>query len=93
MVRRLIESFVDEPFLTNEQIIAVEPVEKETIGIDFSQRRSDVLWKLRTTSAELYVYVLIEFQSTAFGVPPILAAYARRLHVSKLAVSYCRWYG
>jgi hypothetical protein len=30
---------------------------------------------------------------TAFGVPPNLAAYARRLHVSKLAVYYRGWYG
>ena len=88
MVRRLIESFVDEPFLTNEQIIAVEPVEKETIGIDFSQRRSDVLWKLRTTSAELYVYVLIEFQSTVEGDTPFrILEYVVRLYRLLLGLS------
>jgi len=81
MVRRLIESFVDEPFLSSEEIIAVEPVEKETIAAYIESRESDVLWKVRTRTSELYIYVLIEFQSSVeHDMPFRFLEYVARLY-------------
>ncbi|MFP4378149.1 MAG: hypothetical protein ACLFP4_13985, partial [Spirochaetales bacterium] len=50
MVKRLVDSFVDAAELGGETIVAVEPVEKETV-VDYMRRRqSDVLWKLRSSA-------------------------------------------
>jgi predicted transposase YdaD len=63
-VRRLLESFVDLPFIGDIDFEALEQVNASFVSEEFARREADVIWKLPVAESEVYLYLLLEFQSS-----------------------------
>ena len=64
MVRDLVQGFIDEPWLAQLDFETLERVSGQYVTEDMRQREDDVVWRIRSGEDWLYVYLLIEFQST-----------------------------
>ncbi|MBN1648187.1 MAG: Rpn family recombination-promoting nuclease/putative transposase [Spirochaetales bacterium] len=62
--RQLLHYFVDEDFARNIKVDQLEPVDKEFISEEFIRRESDIVYKIRYPGKEVFVFVLLEFQSS-----------------------------
>ena len=62
--RQLIETFVDAPWVKAADFSRCEPVDKSFVSDEYRQRESDLIYRVALRGQELYIYVLIEFQST-----------------------------
>ena len=62
--RQLIETFVDAPWVKEVDFNRCEPVDKSFVSDEYRQRESDLIYRVALRRQELYIYVLIEFQST-----------------------------
>ena len=62
--RQLIETFVDAPWVKEVDFSRCETVDKSFVSDEFRQRESDLIYRVALRGRELYIYVLIEFQST-----------------------------
>lgn len=62
-VSRLLESFVDEPFLRDVDLSTLELVNTSFVSRSLARRHSDIIWKLFVADSPVYFYLLIEFQS------------------------------
>lgn len=62
--RQLMESFVDQPWVKHLDFDRAERIEKSFIDEEFQERESDLIYRVPFGREELYVYVLLEFQST-----------------------------
>ena len=69
-VERLLTSFVDEPFVKELDFSTLERVNSTFVSEEFARRESDVIWKLLVRGRPVYLYLLIEFQSS---VDPLMA--------------------
>ena len=70
LVERLLTSFVDEPFVMELDFSTLERVNSTFVSEEFARRESDVIWKLLVRGRPVYLYLLIEFQSS---VDPLMA--------------------
>jgi predicted transposase/invertase (TIGR01784 family) len=73
MVEALLRGFVDEAWCKRLDFSSLERVGSSFISDDLRERHSDLIWRLRLTGEEggwVYVYLLLEFQST---VDPLMA--------------------
>jgi hypothetical protein len=64
MVADLIRGFVREEWVQHLDFTSLEKVSGSYVADDLREREDDVIWRLRWGSDWLYVYLLIEFQST-----------------------------
>lgn len=64
MVADLLTGFVNEPWVKDVQLDTLEKISGTFVSEDFRERESDVIWRLRFREEWLYVYLLLEFQST-----------------------------
>ena len=64
MVRDLLEGFVKEPWLEQLDYGSLERVASSYVSDDLRERSDDVVWRVRWGAAWIYVYLLLEFQST-----------------------------
>ncbi len=64
MVRDLLRGFVREEWVERLDFSTLEKVSGGFVTDDFRDRESDIIWRLRWGEAWLYVYILLEFQST-----------------------------
>ena len=62
--RQLIETFVDAPWVKEADFSRCEPVDKSFVSDEYRQRESDLIYRVALRGQDLYIYVLIEFQST-----------------------------
>lgn len=62
--RQLLESFVDMPWIKDIDFETAETVNKSFISDDYKNTESDLIYKLKLKDREIYVYILMEFQST-----------------------------
>ena len=62
--RQLMESFVDQLWVKQLDFERAETVDKFFIDEEFQERESDLIYRIPFGEEELYVYVLLEFQST-----------------------------
>ena len=73
-VRDLVGGFVDEPWVDDLDFGTLMRVPSDSLSAmlpgEFEDRSNDVLWKVRWKGAWLYVYILLEFQSS---VDPFMA--------------------
>src|SRR5690606_20216881 len=74
MVRDLLEGFVKEEWLSELDYESLEKVPSSYISDDLRERSDDVVWRVRWGAEWIYIYLLIEFQST---VEPYMAV---RIH-------------
>ncbi|WP_020612171.1 Rpn family recombination-promoting nuclease/putative transposase [Sediminispirochaeta bajacaliforniensis] len=70
-VQRLMEAFVKERFVRKLDFDSLERVDKSFITDDFKTRESDIIWKINYTDKPLYLFLLIEFQSTVDHSMPL----------------------
>ena len=64
MVKTLLESFVPEPWVQTLDFSKAERVEKSFITKGLKEREADLIWKVGLKGEEVYIYLLLEFQSS-----------------------------
>lgn len=63
-VERLLTSFVDESFVAEIAFAHLERMNASFVSEEFQQRESDIIWKLPLKGSTVYLFLLLEFQST-----------------------------
>ena len=63
-VAELIEGFVREPWVEDLDLTTLDRVSGSFVSETMKKRENDVIWRVRFRDEWLYVYLLIEFQST-----------------------------
>jgi hypothetical protein len=64
MVRDLVQGFIDDPWLAQLDFGTLEKVNGQYVTEDMRAREDDVVWRVRSGEDWLYLYLLIEFQSS-----------------------------
>lgn len=64
MVRDLILGFVPEDWVKDVDFATLDRVNASYISADLRERADDIVWRVRFRDQQLYIYLLIEFQST-----------------------------
>lgn len=62
--RQLLETFVDQPWVAELDFDRAETVDKSFVSEHYKETESDLIYRLPWGEDELYIYVLMEFQST-----------------------------
>lgn len=62
--RQLMESFVDQPWVKQLDFERAERVDKSFIDDAYQERESDLIYRIPFGEEAVYVYVLLEFQSS-----------------------------
>ncbi len=70
MVEDLLRGFVREPWVAEVEMDTLERVSGTYVSDDLREREDDIIWRVRWRDRWLYVYLLLEFQST---VDPFMA--------------------
>ena len=65
MVRDLLIGFVDEPWVAQLRFETLQRVSASYVSDDLRDREGDIVWRVRFRERWLYLYILLEFQSTA----------------------------
>ena len=63
-VEGLLTSFVDEPFVRELDFSTLKRVNASFVSEEFARREADVIWKLAFRGRPIYLFLLIEFQSS-----------------------------
>jgi len=63
-VRQLMENFVPLAFVKDLDFNRMEKINASFIRKNFKNKESDVIWKVHYQNKEIYLYILLEFQST-----------------------------
>jgi predicted transposase/invertase (TIGR01784 family) len=63
--------FVDAPFVRDIRLRDVHLVDRSFVGDDLQKRDSDIVYRVRVGDRDVFVYVLVEFQSTVDKTIPI----------------------
>jgi len=64
IVRDLVQGFVDDPWLQKLDFSTLEPFKGHYVSEDMRERADDVVWRVKSGKDWLYLYLLIEFQSS-----------------------------
>ena len=64
MVADLLRGFVHEPWVDGLDFASLEKVSGSYVTDDLREREDDIIWRVRRGQDWLYVYLLLEFQST-----------------------------
>ena len=64
MVRDLIMGFIPDEWLHSLDYATLERVNASYVTEDFKQREDDIVWKVKVGGQWVYLYLLIEFQSS-----------------------------
>ena len=64
MVVALLQGFVHEPWVKKLDFSTLEKVSGSYVSDDLRSREDDVIWRVQYQQRWIYVYLLIEFQST-----------------------------
>ena len=64
IVKELLESFVAMEWIKEVDFSKAQPVDKSYVNDDYKEYEADIIYKLMLKDAEIYLYLLIEFQST-----------------------------
>ena len=68
---QLITSFVKEDFVKDITLENIELVDKSFVSEEFLARESDVIYKINLPRREVYIFILLEFQSTVDKTVPV----------------------
>ncbi len=63
--------FVHEDFARKILLEDIELVDKTFVSDEFIQRESDIIYRVKTQNRDVYIYVLVEFQSTVDKTIPV----------------------
>ena len=64
LIRDLLEGFVNEKWVEGLDLDTLEKVNGTYISDDLRRREDDIIWRVKLSGTWVYVYLLIEFQST-----------------------------
>ena len=64
MVRDLLLGFIDEPWVAELDLDSLEQVSGSYVSDDLRDREDDIIWRVRFRERWLYLYLLLEFQSS-----------------------------
>jgi predicted transposase/invertase (TIGR01784 family) len=62
--RELIQTFVDEPWVADLDFEQAETIDKSFISEHYKETESDLIYRVGLHGREVYIYILLEFQST-----------------------------
>jgi predicted transposase/invertase (TIGR01784 family) len=62
--KQLIETFVHEAWVKDLDFTTCETLRKSFISAHYKETESDVIYKLKLKERDIFIYILIEFQST-----------------------------
>ena len=68
--RQLLETFVNQEWVDHLDFASCESLDKSFISEHYKETESDLIYKVQFHDREVYIYILIEFQST---VDPFMA--------------------
>ena len=71
MVRDLLLGFVKEDWVQQLDLESLERVGSSYVSDDLRDRHDDIVWKVKWGREWLYVYLLVEFQSTVDVYMPL----------------------
>jgi len=64
--RQLIETFVDEPWVADLNFEQATTLDKSFVAEHYKETESDLIYRVHLHEREVYIYVLLEFQSTVY---------------------------
>lgn len=64
IVKELLLYFVDEPWVKSLDYNTLERIDKSFITEEFINRESDIIYRINFQGKDLFIYILIEFQSS-----------------------------
>lgn len=64
MVEDLLRGFIHEPWVQELDFATLERVQESFVSEDLREREDDIIWRVRWGPRWLYLYLLLEFQST-----------------------------
>jgi len=64
VIQDLLQGFVSEPWVAELDFSTLETVKDSFVSDDWRERHDDIIWRIRWGPKWLYIYLLIEFQST-----------------------------
>jgi predicted transposase/invertase (TIGR01784 family) len=64
LVQELLESFVHEDFIKELDFSTLQRLDKSFITEEFKEKESDLIYKINFKNTPIYIFLLIEFQST-----------------------------
>ena len=64
IVKDLLEGFVHEAWVDELDFSTLESVKQKYVSDDLREREDDIIWRVRHQQSWIYIYLLIEFQST-----------------------------
>ncbi|MEW6526378.1 MAG: Rpn family recombination-promoting nuclease/putative transposase [Spirochaetota bacterium] len=64
MVKELLESFVHMDWVKEIDFTQAETIDKTYVNDHYKEYEADIIYKLRFRNTDMYIYLLIEFQST-----------------------------
>lgn len=70
MVKDLLQGFVQEDWVKDLDFDSLEPVKTKFVSAEWHKREDDVIWRIKWRDHWLYIYILLEFQST---IEPFMA--------------------
>jgi predicted transposase YdaD len=68
---QLVTSFVKEDFVAEIILDNIELLDKSFVSDEFLARESDIIYRIKLKTSEVYIYFLLEFQSTIDKSIPI----------------------
>ena len=68
---QLLQSFVDEDFIKDIHLDDIDLLDKSFVSDEFLQRESDIIYRIKLKANEIYIYILVEFQSTVDKSIPV----------------------
>ena len=64
LVRDLLEGFIEQDWVKHLNLDTLEKVSCSFIADDLREREDDIIWRVQYGKQWVYIYILIEFQST-----------------------------
>lgn len=64
IVRELLESFVEMDWVKYIDFSSAQPIDKSYVNGEYEEYEADIIYKPQFKNSEIYLYLLIEFQST-----------------------------
>lgn len=64
LVRDLLEGFIQQEWVKHLDLNTLEKVSCSFIADDLREREDDIIWRVQYGKKWVYIYILIEFQST-----------------------------
>ncbi len=64
VMERFLKSFVHEDFIAKLDFSSMQKIDKEYVSDEYVGTESDIVYKMNYEGKEIYIFVLLEFQST-----------------------------